>query len=109
MPASRRTPWLLCYDIADPRRLHRVYRAACRHATPLQYSVFYAVATRREILVMIHDIEEHIDPGRDDVRAYPLLTAAQPVLVDRGRLASGIMLCYSQDSGLTADSVSTNG
>lgn len=101
MPANRPTPWLLCYDIANPRRLQRVHRAACRHATPLQYSVFHTITTRREILAMIHDIEEYIDPGQDDVRAYQLLTTARPVLVGRGRLPSGIMLCYSKDSAPT--------
>ena len=100
MPANRRTPWLLCYDIADPRRLQRVHRVVCRHATPLQYSVFHTIATRHEILVMLHDIGEHIDPRQDDVRAYPLLTTAQPVTLGRDRLASGIMFCHSTVSDL---------
>ena len=100
MPANRRTPWLLCYDIADPRRLQRVHRVVCRHAVPLQYSVFHTIATRHEVLDMLHDIEEHIAPREDDVRAYPLLTTAWPVTLGRGRLASGIMLCHSVDTGL---------
>ena len=98
MPASRRTPWLLCYDIADPRRLQRVHRVARRHATPLQYSVFHTIATRGEVRAMIHDIEEFIDPGQDDVRAYPLLTTAQPVTLGRSRLANGVMLCHPTSS-----------
>lgn len=102
MPANRSTPWLLCYDIADPRRLQRVHRAACRHATPLQYSVFHTIATRREILAMIHDIEEYIDPGQDDVRTYPLMTTTPPVLIGRDRLPRGIMLCYAKHSGSAA-------
>ena len=102
MPASRPTPWLLCYDIANPRRLQRVHRAACRHATPLQYSVFHTIATRREILAMIHDIEEYIDPGQDDVRAYPVMTTTPPVLIGRDRLPGGLMLCYSKHSGPAA-------
>ena len=100
MPANRRTPWLLCYDIASPRRIQRVYRVLCRHATPLQYSVFHAIATRSEIRTMLHDIEEHIDPRRDDVRAYPLLTTARPVSLGRDRLASGITFCHSAASDL---------
>lgn len=95
MPASRRTSWLICYDIADPRRLQRVHRTACRHATPLQYSVFHAVATRNEILTALRDIESHIDSLQDDVRAYPLLTATRPVIVGRSRLASGVMLFHT--------------
>lgn len=94
MPASRRTPWLVCYDIADPRRLQRVHRVARRHATPLQYSVFHTVATRREVRAMTDEIEEHIDPRQDDVRAYALLTTAQPVTLGDSHLASGVMLCH---------------
>lgn len=109
MPANRRTPWLLCHDIANPRRLQRVHRVACRHATPLQYSVFYTVATRREIFAAVREIEEYIDPNQDDVRAYPLLTTARPVIVGGGRLASGIMLCYSKDSGRTTDLLHVGG
>ena len=105
MPANRRTPWLLCYDIASPRRIQRVYRVLCRHATPLQYSVFHAVATRREILAMLHDIEEHIDSRRDDVRAYPLMTTARPVSLGRDRLASGITFCHSVASDLADPTV----
>lgn len=101
MPANRRTPWLICYDIADPRRLQRVHRVARRHAIPLQYSVFHTIATRHEVLGMLHDIEEHIDPRQDDVRAYPLLTAARPVVVGGDFLASGITLCRSAAPGLT--------
>lgn len=103
MPANRRTPWLLCYDIANPRRLQRVHRVACRHAVPLQYSVFHTIATRLEVLVMIHKIEEYLDPDQDDVRAYPLLTTARPVTVGRSALPSGVMLCHSKDSGPGTD------
>ena len=101
MPANRRTPWLICYDVADPRRLQRVHRVARRHAIPLQYSVFHTIATRHDVLGMLHDIEEHIDPRQDDVRAYPLLTTARPVVVGDGLLASGITLCRSVKFDLT--------
>ena len=100
MPASRRTPWLLCYDIADARRLQRVHRVVRQHAVPLQYSVFHTVATRREVLVILHEIEEYIDPRQDDVRAYPLLTTARPITFGRERLANDVMLFDSMDLGL---------
>lgn len=100
MPANRRTPWLVCYDIADPRRLQRVHRVVCRHAVPVQYSVFHTIATRHEVLSVLHEIEEHIDPRQDDVRAYPLLTTARPVSLGRSRLPGGIMLCHSAGPGL---------
>ena len=92
MPANRRTPWLLCYDIADPRRLQRVYRVACRHAIPLQYSVFHLTATRREARAVLREIEDQIDHRHDDVRAYPLSTTSRAVVRGRSRLPSGVLL-----------------
>lgn len=77
MPASKKIPWLLCYDIAEPRRLQRVHKTVSRHAIPLQYSVFLAYGTKREMLSMIDAIDELIDKREDDVRAYPLSFSAQ--------------------------------
>ena len=98
MPASRRTSWLVCYDIANPRRLRRVHRTACRHAAPLQYSVFHTIATRNEVRAMLRDIEGHIDSRQDDVRAYPLLAVNRPVIIGRSRLAGGVMLFRAAES-----------
>jgi len=75
MPAGNRTPWLICYDIADPRRLKRVHKIVRRFASPFQYSVFRRSATRREIVDLLTDLEHVIDPRRDDLRAYPLRPA----------------------------------
>lgn len=35
-----RNVYLLCYDVADPKRLRRTYRKMCGFGDPLQYSVF---------------------------------------------------------------------
>ena len=97
MPASRRTPWLICYDIADPDRLRRVCKEVCRYATPIQHSVFCAHATRRELASRLDDLLTRIlDPRCDDVRAYPLLTTSPPVVYGRPLLASGVYLSWQQ-------------
>ncbi len=75
MPTSKKTSWLICYDIADPTRLQRVHKLVKRFALPFQYSVFRTKATRREIIGLLTTLESEIDPRRDDVRAYPLWTA----------------------------------
>lgn len=90
MPANRETPWLICYDIADPYRLRAVHKEIRRHATPFQYSVFRAHATRREVVGWLDALAEVVEPSQDDVRAYPLLTASAPVVYGRSLLAQGV-------------------
>ena len=101
MPARRRISWLVCYDIADRRRLQRVHRVMCRHAVPVQHSVFHAVATRPELLAVFDEIGKCIDPRHDDVRAYPLSTLEAPTTFGAGALAPGIMLGYTRGHRFT--------
>jgi CRISPR-associated protein Cas2 len=69
----RRTgTWLVCYDIASPRRLARVRRWLVRHAVPVQYSVFVATGTAAEIDALVAGLARRIHPRQDDVRLYPL-------------------------------------
>lgn len=96
MPAARRTPWLICYDITDPERLRRVHKEVRRYATPLQHSVFWTHATRRELVGRLAPLTQMIDPRQDDLRAYPLLTASQPIVYGRPLLARGIWLSWQQ-------------
>ena len=35
-----RTVFLVCYDVANAKRLRRTYKKMCGFGTPLQYSVF---------------------------------------------------------------------
>ena len=65
VPANRRTPWLVCYDIADKSRLQRVHRLISRRAIPFQYSVFYINATRNDIVDMVGEIAICINPHHD--------------------------------------------
>ena len=90
MPASKKIPWLLCYDIAEPRRLQQVHRTVARYAIPLQYSVFFTYGTKREMLSMIDTIDELIDKREDDVRAYPLSFSAQVYTFGCSLLPEGV-------------------
>ena len=90
MPANRKTPWLICYDIADPRRLQAVHNEIRRYATPFQHSVFRANATRREVAGWMDALAKIVDPRQDDIRAYPLLTTSAPLVYGRGLLAEGV-------------------
>ena len=96
MPAGRRTPWLICYDVADVDRLRRVHKEVRRYATPLQRSVFWTHATRPEVVRRMGLLTPLIDPRQDDLRAYPLLTASPPIVYGRPLLARGIWLSWQQ-------------
>ena len=97
MPASKRTPWLVCYDIADPDRLRQVHKEVRRYASPFQYSVFRTQATRREVVRRLDMLAHIIDPRYDDIRAYPLLTAFEPVIYGRPLLANGLHFAWRDE------------
>jgi CRISPR-associated protein Cas2 len=89
-PASA---WLICYDVAEPRRLARVRRAVCEFGVPVQYSVFWARLDGAGLNAALKAVAERINPRADDVRFYPLPENAQisglgrdvvPVGVDLG-------------------------
>lgn len=84
--------WLICYDIADRRRLSRVHRAACRFAVPVQYSVFWARLDRPALNEALRTIAELIDPRADDVRFYPLPENVRILAFGRAVLPEGVRL-----------------
>jgi CRISPR-associated protein Cas2 len=69
---SAPTAWLVCYDIADPRRLARVWRAVQEFGIPVQYSVFWARLDGAALNAALRALATRIDPRADDVRFYPL-------------------------------------
>ena len=69
---ARQTLWLICYDIADPRRLGRVARYLEKQGIRLQYSVFLVKADQSGIDAIRTDLSELIDSNHDDIRFYPL-------------------------------------
>ncbi|MCL6547052.1 MAG: CRISPR-associated endonuclease Cas2 [Bryobacteraceae bacterium] len=64
--------WLVCYDVADPRRLGRVHRFWKREAIAVQYSVFLAVGRRASIERAVAASLRYIKTTEDDIRVYPL-------------------------------------
>ncbi len=64
--------YLLCYDIADPKRLARVFKAARAYRVAGQKSVFECWLTtveRRDLLVRLDEV---IDPACDRVHCFAL-------------------------------------
>lgn len=64
--------YLLTYDIANPRRLSRLFRYLKKQGLPVQYSVFMVEASSARIGSMMVQIAKMIHPDADDVRAYRL-------------------------------------
>lgn len=89
--------WLICYDIADPRRLGRVHRVVSEFAVPVQYSVFWARLGRVALNDALRVVATRIDPRADDVRFYPLPETVQAFRLGRQVLPAGV---YVQEQGL---------
>lgn len=73
--------YLICYDIADPKRLGRVHRICRNYAIPVQYSVFLGELSREQLEQLLSVLEETISSKEDDVRLYPLEPRQQPVFM----------------------------
>lgn len=92
----RRSPrgsryYLVCYDIADPRRLQRVHRHVSQHTLALQYSVFLAHFNSTELCAFLAEVDSRIHPKFDDLRIYPVLPQTA-ISLGRQPSANGIFL-----------------
>ncbi len=67
-----KTPYLICYDITDDRRLQRVFNYMKARGVHLQYSVFYCELAWKELQILKNDLLNLIDVRSDDIRIYPL-------------------------------------
>lgn len=72
MSQHQKAPWLVTYDIADPRRLARVFKHLKKEGVPVQYSVFSVDTSAVKMGVLMAQLATLIDARADDVRAYRL-------------------------------------
>lgn len=86
-----KAPYLVCYDIADPRRLGRVFRFMKGNGVHLQYSVFHCTLTWPGLLKLREDLGKLIDKRQDDIRIYPLPSGCKVVIIGCGdRVPDGV-------------------
>lgn len=64
--------YLIGYDIADPKRLQRIYRRIIKFATPLQYSVFIFEGTKTSLNANLKNVLHLLNNQEDDLRIYAL-------------------------------------
>lgn len=84
--------YLVCYDIANPRRLGKVHRRAVNHAAFVQYSVYYLRGDQSDLDNMLADIQDVINDAEDDVRAYSVAPLKEAIQKGVTWLPEGILL-----------------
>lgn len=90
-----KSPYLICYDIADELRLNRVYRFMRERGFHIQYSVFYCILTNHELREIQAGIQRIIHPRYDDVRIYPLPKDSLVAVLGVGdRIPEGVEVLY---------------
>ncbi len=80
-------PYLIAYDIANPRRLRRVARLLEKHATRCQKSVFLIRAGVDRVRQILDQILPLLKPSTDCVQAWELA---------RGQSLQGLVLGNAQ-------------
>lgn len=88
----RKRAWIVSYDITEPRRLRQVHAYLVKHAFALQYSVFLAVCSETELDRLLAGLSSQISAKHDDVRAYPIPEAAEPVCLGLMRQSDFLLL-----------------
>lgn len=66
------TFYVIAYDIPSDRRRTRVHKTLCGFGQWMQYSLFEAFLTDKELTVLQGKLEKLLDPAHDSVRFYPL-------------------------------------
>ncbi len=84
--------YLVCYDIADPKRLQKVHRRVANEAEFIQLSVYHLSADQESLEAFVAALDELIDQHADDVRIYPLSLSAELETWGRERRVNGLYL-----------------
>lgn len=83
---------LVCYDIANPRRLLRVHRYLREAGLPVQYSVFAVRLTPKQLAVLLQGLRQRIEPREDDVRIYPLPEHGERINIGQQLFPADVLL-----------------
>lgn len=75
---------MVCYDVADPKRLRHTHSKMLGYGDPVQFSVFECELSRKEIAIMRSDLADILNMSEDRV----LIADLGPV--DKGRQAEYI-------------------
>ncbi len=84
--------YLICYDIADPKRLAKVHRRTVSSATFVQYSVYYFQGSQVELKAVLDDLQSVICNAEDDIRAYAIASIKEAILRGKSWLPDDLYL-----------------
>lgn len=84
--------YLICYDIADPRRLGRIHRRIVKDALFIQFSVYYLQGELHTLKALLAELQKIIDERYDDVRVYSIRPLAEAQWLGRHWVPEGIGL-----------------
>ena len=84
------TDFVICYDIANPKRLSRIFRYLKKYAMPMQYSVFLYSGDDRQLSRVMGKLTTMLDLREDDLRAYPLPKRGLRARLGKPALPEGI-------------------
>lgn len=79
-------PFVIAYDISDPRRLRRVARFLERRAMRCQKSVFLLRASPQRVEALLDELLPLLDPSQDAVQAWELAPGQPLEGIARGRV-----------------------
>ena len=77
--------YLVCYDIAEPKRLRRVAEVMEDFGKRVLYSVFECYLTPVQLAAMRQAVEPLLDPLEDSVRYYVLCQRCEKAIEHLGR------------------------
>ena len=83
--------WIICYDIADPKRLARVHRYLRGKATQLQYSVYWLEGSKEQHRACMDPLTKMIKPAQDDLRSYPIPAHGLKLKLGKAPFPEGIV------------------
>ena len=75
--------WIIAYDISCPKRLLKVHRHLCKHALPLQNSVFLLQGSQEDYQICHQELMHLIHLKEDNLRIYSL--AAHTTIIHFGK------------------------
>ena len=76
--------YMVCYDIAEPKRLAKVSKTLLNFGIRVQYSFFQCELSKSQYIMLIDRLRELIDEETDKLYFYPLCGKCIEKVVTQG-------------------------